>query len=185
MVHALKSDNRIKTSVFGAYFLLQGLYNNDAGDYATRLLLSDNDEDTHTWKYMLEKNHATITTEAWDTITKDNMTFSHPWGASPAAFVSNGIFGIVPTEPGFEKFEVKLQPGEVESAQIRIPTIKGKIGVSYLMRNELFQKIEISVPSNTTAELYIPIDKAKPMDETEDNGYYKIILPAGGYELEV
>lgn len=185
MVEALKSDNRIKTSVFSAYFLLQGLYNNDAGDYATELLLSDNDEDTHTWKCMLEKNHATITTEAWDTTTKDNMTFSHPWGASPAAFISNGIFGIVPTELGFEKFQIKIQPENVKNAKIKIPTIKGAICVSYMMKNGLFQQIKIVVPSNTNAELYIQVDKSEKKYAIEDNGYFKIKLSAGKHVLNL
>ena len=33
---------------------------------------------------------------------KPNMTFSHPWGASPAALIARGMFGIRPT--GFKTF---------------------------------------------------------------------------------
>lgn len=184
MIESLKEDNEIKTSVFSAYFLLQGLYDSDAGDYATELLLSDNAEDTHTWNYMLEKNHATITTEAWDCVTKDNMTFSHPWGASPAAFISNGIFGIMPTKPGFKEFQVKLQPGNVENAYIKMPTIKGEIYVQYTMENNMIHKVEIIVPANTTAELYLPINKVKQLDMNKQCGYYKIALSAGEYVLD-
>lgn len=157
MVAYLKSQGEIRMSVFGSYFLLQGLYDNDAGDYAMKLLTEANPEKEHTWAYMLNTDKATITTEAWSTKIKDNMTFSHPWGASPAAFIVQGMFGIEPKEAGFTEFDVKLQPGQVKEASVKVPVIKGDIEVSYLLdQNNLLEKIVIKIPSNTIANVKIP-----------------------------
>lgn len=194
IVESLKEDNQIKMSVFGAYFLLQGLYDNEAGDYATQLLLSQEDND-HTWAYMLKKNDATITTEAWSPQVKDNMTYSHAWGASPACFIVNGIFGIKPIKQGFEEFQIKIQPGKLENAEIKVPTIKGSIEVAYeLKQNKMLAKIRIVVPSNTTAYVMLPVDRIEEADllwaadlqiKEVTEKYYCISLTAGEYEIQL
>lgn len=154
MIEYLKKDGTIKMSVFGAYFLLQGLYDHNAGNYATELLLENDPKNQHTWAHMLYKEKATITAEAWSSEIKDNMTYSHPWGASPAAFITRGIFGIKPTEPGFSSFEIKLQPGTIERASIKVPTIKGSIEISYNLGKT--STIKVTIPSNTNSVIMIP-----------------------------
>lgn len=170
MQKRLERDGKIKMSVFGSYFLLQGLYETGDGGYANQLLLRDEKEDTHTWAHMLKNNNATITTEAWDTKTEDNMTYSHPWGAAPAALIREGLFGIKALEPGFKKFQIKLQPcvgvrnsliitrgGYIESAYIKIPTIKGEIWAAYrLDRKFKLKELQVYIPSNTDGVLFIP-----------------------------
>lgn len=194
MVAYLKSQGEIRMSVFGSYFLLQGLYDNDAGDYAMKLLTEANPEKEHTWAYMLNTDKATITTEAWSTKIKDNMTFSHPWGASPAAFIVQGMFGIEPKEAGFTEFDVKLQPGQVKEASVKVPVIKGDIEVSYLLdQNNLLEKIVIKIPSNTTANVKIPeayikgkelYMKKSRLEMQKINGYRTFKLEAGTYEID-
>lgn len=194
MVAYLKSQGEIRMSVFGPYFLLQGLYDNDAGDYAMKLLTEANPEKEHTWAYMLNTDKATITTEAWSTKIKDNMTFSHPWGASPAAFIEQGMFGIEPKEAGFTEFDVKLQPGQVKEASVKVPVIKGDIEVSYLLdQNNLLEKIVIKIPSNTTANVKIPeayikgkdlYMKKSRLEMQKINGYRTFKLEAGTYEID-
>ena len=196
LIESLKADGIIKTSVFSSYFLLQGLYDNDAGEYATDLLLMQEDKSDHTWAYMLRKDNATITTEAWNPQVKDNMTYSHPWGASPACFITNGIFGIKPIKPGFKEFEIKLQPNNnINKMKIKTPTIKGKIEVSYELKNNgTFSEIRVFIPSNTTAYLMLPINRIEDkailkkqgfvVDEDVDN-YYSIPLNAGEYVIQM
>lgn len=194
MTSALKSDKKIKMSVFGAYFLLQSLYDNNAGEYATELLLEEDEDNQRTWAYMLRENQATISTEAWSPQIKDNMTYSHPWGASPICFITNGIFGIKPVSPAFEEFQVKLQPKGVESARIKVPTIKGDIQVAYQLDKKGFlSEIKVEVPSNTRAYLMIPQDMVEDekslfenmdVEENSEEGYYNIQLTAGKYSIQ-
>lgn len=48
----------------------------------------------------------------------------------------------------------------------------------------MIHKVEIIVPANTTAELYLPINKVKQLDMNKQCGYYKIALSAGEYVLD-
>lgn len=192
LIEYLEQSGRIKMSVFSAYFLLQGLYNADEGTYATKLLTAN--DNMRTWGYMLEEG-ATITTEAWSTEVKDNMTFSHPWGASPAALISQGIFGIIPVKPGFDEFRIKLQPGSIKEASIKVPTVKGEIECTYSMdRDFIFRHIKVVVPSNAKALLQLPSENMRRNKVIingdlevikENNGYMSVFLKAGTYVIEV
>ncbi|MCM1257611.1 MAG: family 78 glycoside hydrolase catalytic domain [Roseburia sp.] len=195
MQRYLEKTGKIKMSVFGAYFLLQGLYDSGNGNFANKLLLREDRNDTHTWAYMIRNSCATITTEAWDTKTKDNMTYSHPWGASPSMLITEGIFGIKPIKPGFEEFQIKLQPGEIRSAYIKTPIIKGTIEVSYLLDESFsFQELQLTVPSNTNSVVYVPKEILKVDEVYVDNNYshlkeneecFIIELSAGGHVISM
>lgn len=75
--------------------------------------------------------NATITTEYWNDISKSSMSKAHAWGASPGIMMVQGMFGIKPTSPGFDTFDVKMQPGGISNASVRVPTLKGEISASY------------------------------------------------------
>lgn len=194
MVDHLKRDNEIKMSVFGAYFLLQGLYDSGAGEYATKLLVEEEETNQHTWAYMLNKSNATITTEAWSTEIKSNMTYSHPWGASPASFIVNGILGIQPIQPAFEEFQIRLQPGELTTAQLKLPTIKGEVKVSYqLTEDGHYSKIKVVVPANTKAYLILERDRVEKEEkllkgmqvmEGSNDKEISVLLESGIYVLK-
>lgn len=150
----LKEQGKIKMSVYGAFYLLEGLYAAGAGDYATELLLQeDSSEGARTWAYML-KAGATITAEAWNTANKPNMTFSHPWGSAPASQIVRGLFGIRPLEPGFARFQVWICAGPLQKAAITVPTVKGPIQVSFEKNSLDLSSVEavVTVPPNTEAE---------------------------------
>ncbi len=153
----LKTQGEIRMSVYGAFYLLEGLYAAGAGDYATELMLrEDTAEGARTWAYMLASG-ATITTEAWNTANKPNMTFSHPWGSAPASQIVRGLFGIRPLEAGFARFRVRICPGPVRDASITVPTVKGPIRVSFWKKdgNPAGWEAEITVPPNTEAEVWM------------------------------
>ena len=142
-------------SVYGAYFLLKGLYQSGHGDIANRLMLSkDTDEGARTWAYMLDTLGATITTEAWNRCNKPNMTYSHPWGAAPAHMIATGIFGISPTSPAYKSFDIiPSLPEGVTHAAYTLPTVSGEISVLWDASEGIYR---ITVPFNTTASLYLP-----------------------------
>ena len=155
LISFLKKQGKIKMSVYGAFYLLEGLYAAGAGDYAAELLLQEDTADgARTWAYMLEKG-ATITTEAWNPANKPNMTFSHPWGSAPASQIVRGIFGIRPLEPGFGRFQVWIQAGPLRKASVTAPTVKGPICVSFEKSEGAPEKLEVvlTVPPNTEAEV--------------------------------
>ena len=153
----LVGQDAIRTGIYGAYFLFEALYRAGFGAYATALLASnDCTPGAHTFAAALHNNRATIAPEAWCPEEKPNMSLSHPWGASPAALIARGMFGIRPTRPGFHKFVIRPQIGDLPYAAIRIPTVKGTIGVSIGQNAEAYEA-EVIVPPNTKATVYLPV----------------------------
>lgn len=154
MAEFLDRQGEIRMSVYGAYFLLEGLYRSGHGNIANRFMLSpDTSEGSRTWAYMLDGLGATVTTEAWNRTNKPNMTYSHPWGAAPAHMIVSGIMGITPTAPGYETFDIRPCMTGLIHAELTYPTVMGDI---ILIFDAKTQAYEITVPFNTTAYLYLP-----------------------------
>lgn len=139
-------------SVYGAQFLIDGIYDaNDAG-YGLQLLSSTGER---SWYNMIRAG-STITMEAWDNKYKPNQDWNHAWGAAPANLIPRKLMGIEPLEPGFRKIRIKPQPGPLKSAEIKHPTIRGDITVSFTNNPGQSFHLEISIPANTTADVYLP-----------------------------
>ncbi|HKO89558.1 MAG TPA: family 78 glycoside hydrolase catalytic domain, partial [Polyangiaceae bacterium] len=139
-------------SVYCAAFLISGLYAAGQAQAALELLSGSG---LSSWMNMLQHG-AGATAEAWDPAQKSNLTYSHPWAASPAFLVPAGLFGIQPIAAGYASFRVRPQPGNLEHASVRVPTIRGTIAAAFAQGPEGFQ-LAVSVPGNTHAELSIPV----------------------------
>ena len=153
----LVGQDAVRTGVYGAFFLFDALYRAGFGAYATALLASnDCSAGAHTFAAALRNNHVTIAPEAWCPEEKPDMSLSHAWGTSPATLIARGMFGIRPTRPGFHKFEIRPQIGDLPYAAIRIPTVKGTVGVSIGQNAEAYEA-EVIVPPNTKATVFLPV----------------------------
>lgn len=149
----IRNAKCLKTSVYGAYFVLDGLYRSGvpgAAGYATGLMLSCDPDDRRTWNYMINRLGATLTAEAWCPENKPNMTFSHPWGAAPAVLIRQGIFGIEPLEPGYASFEVNFRREGIGRASIAVPTAAGRIEASFDGNS-----YRVAVPEGSTARIMV------------------------------
>ncbi|MCF8379025.1 MAG: alpha-L-rhamnosidase [Bacteroidales bacterium] len=138
-------------SVYGAQYLLEALYMAGAADYALNLMTS---EGKRSWMNMI-KVGSTMTTEAWDEYYKPNLTWNHAWGSAPANIIIRKVMGIEALEPGFEKFRVCPQPGYLDTLIIRKPCIRGTIEAK-LIQKQYSWNLEVTVPGNTQAEIWIP-----------------------------
>ncbi len=148
----------MRCNVYGAQFLLEALYRAGRGDAALSLM---NAVEGNSWGHMMYRLGATIAGECWDPALKPNMSFSHGgWGSAPANNIARGLFGILPLEPGFARFRVKPQPGGLEWARIRKPTIRGPVEVEFADGEDWFV-LTVSIPANTRATVYVP----HPADE--------------------
>jgi alpha-L-rhamnosidase len=134
-------------SVFTAHFLLDTLYKYGEDKYALKLLTA---VEGNSWGRMLYALGATITTEAWDPEEKPNMSWAHPWAASPVEIVQRRLFGIRPIEPGWRKFSVDPKPGDLEWARIVVPTPRGRITSSFERRDDGLS-LKFTVPDGLTA----------------------------------
>ena len=140
-------------SVYGAEYLLDGLYDAGDADYALRLMTSDS---KRSWLNMLRVG-STMTTEAWDEYYKPNLTWNHAWGSAPANIIPRKLMGIEPIEPGFSRFQIKPQPGTLQEASLKMPTIKGLIDIHLKKDTQQFL-LDVTIPANTVAELYWPVE---------------------------
>ena len=134
-----------------ALYLLQALYEVGAEDYALDLLTSETDR---SWMNMIRFG-TTVTSEAWDIKYKRNMTWNHAWGAIPAYIISREICGIEPLEPSFKKIKIHPQPGNLEWAKIKHPTIRGSIDMEFKNHEDAFV-MDLTLPSNTLSDIYMP-----------------------------
>jgi hypothetical protein len=157
MASYIQSQGGFKTSIYAAFFVLRGLYNAGADNVAMSFMADENADNIRTWAHVLRKLNATISPEAWDPANKPNMTFSHPWGSAPANAISQGMFGIQAIDPGFESFQIKIQPGGVQSANIKVPTVRGTIEASYNLNGENGMTAEVKIPANTKAKVSMPV----------------------------
>ncbi|WP_417444129.1 family 78 glycoside hydrolase catalytic domain [Joostella sp.] len=135
-------------SVYGAQFLMDGLYNAGEEDYALNLLASTAER---SW-YNMIRIGSTITLEAWDNKYKNNLDWNHAWGAVPANIIPRGLWGIKPKTPGFGIATIKPQMSKLKFSEITVPTVRGSIKAKYTHNGPRLQTYEIEIPGNMVAE---------------------------------
>ncbi len=144
-------------SVYGAQYLLEGLYNAGRANEAFELLVS---KEIRSWYNMLRVG-STITLEAWDDRFKPNQDWNHAWGAVPGNIIPRYLLGVRPLKAGFSKVLIRPMPGPLERVESVIPTIRGPLGIK--IRNEPGKPFEltVSIPANMTARVEISLPDAK------------------------
>ena len=144
-------------SVYGAQYLLDGLYMVDQADYAFELLTSTNDR---SWWNMI-RTGSTIATEAWDIKYKARHQLESRWGAVPANIITRCLWGIKPNKPGFTETYIKPQLSKLTFSRIKVPTINGTITAEYKRINSENQIYIIDIPKKINAILILEINKSK------------------------
>jgi len=170
--------------VYGAQYLLDGLYNAGADKYALQLLTSTSDR---SW-YNMIRIGSTITLEAWDMKYKPNADWNHAWGAVPANIIPRGLWGITPKTPGFGVARIKPQMGTLKKSSIKVPTIKGPIMGEYTFVNNRLQRYTIEIPANMVAEFETQTSMGKVIKldgEKINPGFENIRLSPGKHQIEL
>jgi hypothetical protein len=148
-------------SVYGAQFLMDGLFNNGAGDSAIALMLAPGDR---SWRHMVEETGTTITLEAWDQKYKPNQDWNHAWGAAPANLIPRHVLGVEPAEPGFSKAMIWPRCASrlsfIKWARGKVPTAKGPISVDWAASADKF-RLSVELPAGTMALIHLPDDWTK------------------------
>ena len=147
---------RMACSVYGAQFLMDALYEGGDADYALELLTATTQR---SW-YNMIRSGSTISMEAWDIVYKPNLDLNHAWGATPANTIVRKLMGVAPLSPGFDTFQIKPQVGKLQFAQLKHPTLKGKVEV-FFQQNPQENRLAITIPGGTTAQVYMPAAAGK------------------------
>lgn len=138
--------------VYGANYLLEALFDAGEADYALDLLTSTTDR---SWYNMIRVG-STMTTEAWDNKYKTNNGWSHAWSSSPAHIIPRKLVGIEPLSPGYETFRIMPAITSLKTFSMRLPTVRGEV-ISEFVNNGNAIKLNVTIPGNTTAKVYLPL----------------------------
>lgn len=176
-------------SVYGAQFLLDGLYDSHEPEYALHLLTAT---DKRSWYNML-RSGATMTTEAWDMEYKTNQDWNHAWGTAPANIIARKLMGVEPLSPAFGNIQIKPQPGSINAAELQLSTLRGKIKVTF--RNNPGQFfLQTTLPPSSKGIVYLPrrlandliLKNGTTMKATPEGKFWKIAdVEPGTYTWEV
>jgi hypothetical protein len=176
-------------SISGALILMEALYNNGDAAYAMELLSSTTDR---SW-YNTIRIGSTLTLEAWDNKYKPNLDWNQSAGSCPANIIPRKLMGIEPIEPGFGKIRIKPQPATLKQAEIKVPSIRGDIQVSFDNQPGERFVLEVEIPANTRAEVWLPKLSAKynlTVDNTAQKGtvggaFVKVEIGSGKHRFVI
>lgn len=127
-------------------------------------------------------------------------TLLHPFGTCIGGFLFGDIAGIRPdpSDPGYRKIIIRPVLGNLRWVRARYDSIAGPISVAW-KHNSARLSLQVSIPPNTTATVYIPATSEKGITEsgrklTVDPGvkllrpiknYVKVEISSGEYEFTV
>lgn len=126
-VTAFVRSRGMACSVYGAQYLLEGLYDAGEAEHALDLMRSHGDRG---WFAMIDAG-STMTMEAWGHRYKNNLDWNHAWGAVPANLLPRRLMGIEPATPGWKRTTVRPQPGSLREAALTTPSPFGPITAEY------------------------------------------------------
>jgi alpha-L-rhamnosidase len=120
------------------------------------------------WGYMMA-NGATTLWERWEGNGNGAMnSLNHPMMGSVDSWFYKYILGIIPdiTKPGFEDFSIHPYViNDLDSAAGELNTVKGVIKSAWKKAHGSFY-LEVTVPENSTATIYVPTKNVKSITES-------------------
>jgi hypothetical protein len=176
-------------SVYGSQFLGDAVYNAGDGEYGLKLLSSTSER---SWYNMIRAG-STISMEAWDNRFKPNQDWNHIWGAAASNIIARKLMGIEPAEPGFSRIKIMPQPGSLLHASIKHPSIRGDIYVSFDNNPNKSFRMEVQIPANSTADVFLPKIKDKytlivddmPQKGIVTGAFIKVIAGSGKHTFTI
>ncbi len=171
-------------SVYGAQYLMEGLYHAGEADYALQLLTATNDR---SWYNMIGVG-ATMAMEAWDMKYKPNSDWNHAWGAVPANAIPRLMWGIQPKTAGASIIQIKPQLSTLTESEIKVPFLNGEVCASYIKKGANNQEYIFDIPANMSADLilnYSPNDTVMLNGETVNLAFGSIRLNPGINKIEL
>ena len=143
-------------SVYGAQYLLEGLYRYGEAGYGHELITSTGER---SWYNMIRAG-STMTLEAWDIKYKPNLDWNHAWGAAPANIITRHAWGIRPEAPGFGKAIIQPRLNGLTFSKIKAPTIIGSVYGEYKVNGKV-HTYKIIVPERMEARFIVPVNNPR------------------------
>jgi alpha-L-rhamnosidase len=175
MVGGLKKYNgHLSTGIQTSHRLMLELSRYGYQDEAYRILSL---RDFPSWGMMIE-NGATTIWERWDGYVKGRgfqdagmNSFNHWAFGAIGEWVWRNVAGINPDDsaPGYQQFIIAPRPGgDLTWARASYDSIRGRIISDWKIENDLFS-LNITVPPNTSATIYLPTIAVESITEGGKN----------------
>lgn len=185
-------NNHIDVGLLGSKAILNALSENGYGDLAYKVV---SQETFPSWGWWIV-NGATTLYENWPIDAKSDISLNHIMFGEPGAWFYKALGGIKPDpeKPGFRN--IILRPCFVEgltSVSASHTSPYGEI-ISKWTRNKKSVLYSVTVPANSTADLFLPagyiLKKTRLKDAAESlainskpDGAFRLV--AGSYEFEL
>jgi hypothetical protein len=148
----IAANNGIPPGVYGAQYLLEGLFLAGDAEVALGLMTTNGPRG---WLNMINIG-STLTDEAWSVANKSNEDWNHAWGAAPGNLIPRYVLGVRPLAAGFGQILIQPQLGQTLSyAQGIVPTIRGPVAVAVTNGSGGYQ-LTVNIPGNVTATVMLP-----------------------------
>jgi len=169
LVERIEAKNwHLSTGFVGLSYLLPTLTETGHLDVAYRLLFNDT---FPSWGYSI-KNGATTIWERWDGWTEEKgfqdpgmNSFNHYAFGSVGRWLFNTVAGIDTDGPGYKRIIIRPMPGGITSAKASYDSINGTIVSDWRLENGTF-RLDVTIPANTTATVYMPAQSAGDITES-------------------
>jgi alpha-L-rhamnosidase len=153
----------LTTGIFGTKFMLEVLSRENHSDLASAMV---SQKSSPGWGQMLEQGATTL----WEHWEGSDNTYSqnHPMFGSVSQWFYQWLGGIQPAPDavGFDHIIIRPQiPAGLDWARCHYDSVRGRI-VSRWQRSGNMLTLEITIPMNSTATLYIPTRDASGVTES-------------------
>ena len=168
LIEAIRKKNwHLSTGFVGLSYLLPTLTQTGHLDIAYRLLANDT---FPSWGYSI-KNGATTIWERWDGWTEEKgfqtpgmNSFNHYAFGSVGCWLFGTVAGIDTDGPGYKRIHIEPKPGGITRAKASYQSIHGRIVSDWRLEEGTFT-LNVTIPANTTATVYVPARDAETVTE--------------------
>jgi len=152
--------------VYGAEYLLAGLFQAGDADTALGLMITNN---TRSWMNMINMG-STLADEAWSTADKSNEDWNHAWGSAPGNLIPQYVLGLRPLAAGYGQVLIQPQLGATLSfVQGTVPTLRGPVSIQVTNGAGTYQML-LNLPGNVSATVMLPAGGATNSVALVDGG---------------
>ena len=153
----------LSTGIMGTKFMLDVLSQEGHADVAYSIV---SQKDFPGWGWMLA-NGATTLWEHWE-LSENTFSHSHPMFGSVSQWFINWLGGIQadPAAIGFDRVVIRPQPvSDLQWVKTSYNSVRGRI-VSDWKRADGKLSMDVTIPANTTATIFVPTRDAASVTES-------------------
>ena len=160
LVASIRQNNyALDFGLLGSKYLLRVLCDNGYADVAYAMVIK---EDTQGWVKMLRTGNTTL----WENFLGLGSN-NHVFMGDVGAWFVNYLAGIRPdpANPGFQRFWIRPEmPGDLAWVKAHHDSPYGRIQSEWKKDGNTFS-LNVTIPANSTAEVFIPASKANDVTE--------------------